>query len=77
MEFQKFVNLFDTTFDDKDSPRFVTKTWIKFYNQSGKNCNASKEIRIKTSMLRSDFSDAYLVVKGVIAATYPNDAKNK
>ena len=37
-----------------------------------------KEIRIKTSMLRSDlcaFSDAYIVVKGVIPVTYPNNAK--
>ena len=36
------------------------------------------EIRIKTSMLRSDlcaFSDAYIVVKGVIPVTYPNNAK--
>ena len=30
MEFQKIVHLFDTTFDDKDLPRFVTKKWIKF-----------------------------------------------
>ena len=25
MESQKIVNLFDTTFDDKDIPRFVSK----------------------------------------------------
>ena len=25
MEFQKIANLFDTAFDDKDLPRFVTK----------------------------------------------------
>ena len=30
MEFQKIVNLFDTTFDDKDLPRFVTKNRLKF-----------------------------------------------
>ena len=38
----------------------------------------NKEIRIKTPMLRSDlcnFSDAYIVVKGVIAANNPDDAK--
>ena len=36
------------------------------------------EIRIKTSMLRSDlcyFSDAYIVVKGIITVTEPDDAK--
>ena len=78
MEFQKIVNLFDTTFDDKDLPRFVTKKWIKVYDQSEKNYNPNKEIRIKTSMLRSDlcdFSDAYIVVKGTITVTDPDNAK--
>ena len=37
MEFQKIVNLLDTTFDDKDLQRFVTKKWIDFYDQSEKN----------------------------------------
>ena len=31
MQFQKLVNLYETTFDDKDSPRFVTKKWIEVY----------------------------------------------
>ena len=39
-------NLFDTTFDDKDLPRFVTKKWIEVYDQSEKNDNVKKEIRI-------------------------------
>ena len=30
MEFQKIVNFLDTTFDDKDLPRFVTKNGLKF-----------------------------------------------
>ena len=30
MEFQKIVNLLNTTSDDKDSPRFVTKKGLKF-----------------------------------------------
>ena len=30
MEFQKLVNLFDTTFDDNDLSGFVTKKWIEF-----------------------------------------------
>ena len=66
MEFQKIVNLFDITSDNKDLPRFVTKKWIEVYDQSEKNYNPNKKIRIKTSMLRSDlcdFSDAYIVVK--------------
>ena len=72
MEFQKIVNFLDTTSDDKDLPRFVTKKWIKVYDQSEKHYNPNKEIRIKTLMLRSDlcdFSDAHIVVKGNIAVT--------
>ena len=37
MEFQKIVSLPDTTSDDKDLPRFVTKKWIAVYDQSEKN----------------------------------------
>ena len=48
MEFQKIINLLNTTFDNKDLPRFVTKKWIEIYDQSGKNYNTNKEIRIKT-----------------------------
>ena len=54
MEFQKIVNLLDITS-------------IEVYDQSEKNYNSNKEIRIKTPMFRSelcDFSDAYIVVKG-------------
>ena len=78
MEFQKIVNFLDTTFDDKDLPRFVTKNWTEVYDQSGGNYNVNKEIRIRTSMLRSDlcdFNDAYIVVKGDIIVTEPDDAK--
>ena len=66
MQFQKFVNLLDITSDNKDLPRYVTKKWIEVYDQSEKNYNPNKEIRIKTPMLRSDlcdFSNAYIVVK--------------
>ena len=72
MEFKKFAHFFDTTSDDKDLPNFVTKKWVEVYDQSEGNYNVSKEIRIKTSMLRSDlcdFSDAYIVVKGTITVT--------
>ena len=80
MEFQKIINLLDVTSDNKDLPRLVTKKWIEVYDQSEKNYNTNKEIRIKTSMLRSDlcdFSDAYIIVKGDITVTNPNNAKRK
>ena len=38
-EFQKIVNLLDTTFDNKDLPRYATKKWIEVYDQSEKNYN--------------------------------------
>ena len=47
MEFQKIVNFLDTTSDDKDLPRFVTKKWIQVYDQSEGNCDVNKEIIIK------------------------------
>ena len=48
------------------------------YDQSEGNYNPNKEIKIKTSMLRSDlcdFNDAYIVVKGTITVNAPNNAK--
>ena len=70
--------MLDITSDDKVLPRYVTKKWIEVYDRSEKNYNVNKEIRIKTPMLRSDlcgFSDAYIVVKGDITVTNPNNAK--
>ena len=56
----------------------LLKKLIVVYIQSGKDFNVNKEIIIKTPMLISDlcnFSDAYIVVKGDITVTEPNDAK--
>ena len=70
--------MLDTTSDDKNLPRFVTKKCIEVYDQSGKDYQVNKEIRSKTSMLRSDlcdFNDAYIVVKGTITVSNPDNAK--
>ena len=70
MEYQTIINLLGTTPDEV--PRFITKKWIEVHDQSGSaedRYKPSKQIRFKTSMLRSDlcdFSDAYIVVKGDI-----------
>ena len=72
MEFQKIINFLDTTSDNKDLPKFVTKKWVEVYDQSQENYDVNKEIRTKTSMSRSDlcdFSDAYIVAKGNITVT--------
>ena len=80
MEFQKIANFLETTSDDKNLPRFVTRKWIEVYYQSGGNYNVNKEIRIKTSVLRADLcdqSDAYIVVKGNITLKSDADANKR
>ena len=80
IEFQKITNFLDINSDNKDLPKFVTKKWIEVYDQSEGNCNVNKEIRIKTSMLRSDlcdFSATYIVVKGDINLEGDNDANKR
>ena len=73
MEYQKIANLLGTVIDE--IPRFITKKWVKVCDQSGSadgRYKPNKQIRFKTSMLRSDlcdFSDAYIVVKGNITVT--------
>ena len=53
-------------------PRFITKNWVEVHDQSGNakdRYKLSKQIRFKTSVLRSDLCDfihAYIVVKGMI-----------
>ena len=57
---------------------FLLNNGLKFMINLKKNCNVNKETRIKTPILRSDlrdFSDAYIVVKGVIPVTNPDEAK--
>ena len=76
MEYQKITNLLGTTLDEV--PRFITKKWVEVHDQSGSaddRYKPNKQIRFKTSMLRSDlcdFSDAYIIVKGTINLTKTN-----
>ena len=76
MEFNKINNLLGLA---RVVPRFITKRWIEVQSQSGNTYNASKPIRFKTSMLRSDlcdYSDEYVWVKGKITVTDPNNNAN-
>ena len=73
MEYQKIINLVGTT--PNDVPRFITRKWTEVCNAKDRY-KPSKQIRFKTSMLRSDlsdFSDAYTVVKGTITVTGTNN----
>ena len=66
MEYQKITNLLGNIPDKV--PRFITKKWIEIHDQFGETYNTKKQIRFKTSMLRSDLcdlNDAYIVVKGI------------
>ena len=77
MEYQKITNLLGTT--PNEMPRFITKKWVEVHDQSGDandRYKPNKPIRLKTSMLRSDrcdFSDAYILVKGTINVTNPDN----
>ena len=79
MEFQKIANFLDTTLDDKDLPRFVSKNGLKsMINQ--KKITTLPKIRIKTSMLRwnlCNFSDVYIAVEGNITLECDNDANKR
>ena len=78
MEYQKITNLLRSIPDKV--PRFITKRWIEVYDQSGETYNTSKQIRFKTSMLRSDlcdYNDAYIIVKGDITVEGANNRDKK
>ena len=69
MEFNKINNLLCDPTDKV--PRFVTKKWIEIHPQLTKDFKTNKEIKFKTSMLRSDlcdYSEAYVWVKGDVSA---------
>ena len=81
MEYQKTANLLDAASDNV--LRFITKKWLEVHDQSGSAEDRNKpikQIRFKTSMLRSDlydFSDAYIVVNGAITVTGTNNRSRK
>ena len=70
MEYQKIKNLLDNIPDKV--PRFITKKLIEVHDWSGETYITNKQVRFKTSMLRSDlcdFSDAYIVVKEIVTVS--------
>ena len=80
MEYEKITNLLGNIPDKL--PRFITKKWIEVYDQFGEAYNTSKQIRFKTSVLRSDlcdYNDAYIVVKGIVTVRERNkvDIENR
>ena len=47
MEFQKIINFLNTTFDDKDLRRFVTKNGLKFVINQKKIITQTKKLESK------------------------------
>ena len=67
MEYQKIANLLDNT--SNQPSKFRSKNWVEITDESRGTYAANKQIKFKTSMLRSslcDYSDAYILVKGNI-----------
>ena len=74
MEYQKIVNLLDST--PNQLSKFRTKNWTDMNDQSRGTYNINSDIRFKTTMLKSslcDYSDAYILVKGRITITGAGD----
>ena len=67
MEYQRIANLLN---DEPNKPsNFRTKKWVEINDDVRGVYSPNKQIRFKTSMLRSslcDYSDAYILVKGNI-----------
>ena len=65
MEYQKIANLLN---DGSSKPsKFKTRNWVEINAEARGTCSPNKQIKFKTSMLRSslcDYSDAYILVKG-------------
>ena len=66
MEHCKISNLFNNS----TVLKFVAKQWIEINDFSSGQYSVNRNVRFKTSMLRSDlcdYSEAYIVVKGTIS----------
>ena len=65
MEYHKIANLLN---DESNQPsKFRTRNWVEIDDDIRGEYSSNKQIRFKTSMLRSSlcgYSDAYILVKG-------------
>ena len=69
MKYQKIANLLDSA-SNKPS-KFRTRNWVEINDEIRGAYSPNKQIRFKTTILRSslcDYSDAYIPVKGNISA---------
>ena len=64
--------------NDSTVSKFVTKKWVEVNDLSSGHYSVNKNIKFKTSMLRSDlcdYSETYIVVKGTVTVEGDNDDK--
>ena len=77
MEYQKIANLLDSS-PNKPS-KFRTRNWVEINDDIRGAYSPNKQIRFKTTMLRSSLSnyrDAYILVKGNISVNNTAAATN-
>ena len=68
MEYQKIANLLHN--ESNKPSKFRTRNFVETNNDARGTYSPNKQIKFKTSMLRSslwDYCDAYILVKGNIA----------
>ena len=84
MEYQKIANLLNE--GSRKPSRFKTRNWVEINGEARGTHSPNKQIKFKTTMLRSslcDYSDAYILVKGNItvnntaASTATNNTNKK
>ena len=76
MEYQNIANLLDT--ESNQPSKFRTKNWVETNDEAEGTYSPNKQIKFKTSMLRSslcDYSDPYILVKGNITVNNNAGAK--
>ena len=69
MEYQKIANLLDSA--SNQPSKFRTRNWVEI-NDNSKGTYSDADIKLKTTMLRSnlcDYADAYILVKGTVSIT--------
>ena len=70
MEYEKIINLLDNT--PNQPMKFRTKNWVEINDYSRETYNTNRQIKFKSSMLRSslcDYSDASILAIGTITIT--------
>ena len=68
MEYQKEINFLGNT--SNKSCKFRTKNWIEINDDSRGTYSTNRQIKVKTSMLKSNlcaYNDAYILVKLTIS----------